>query len=240
MKKIFNFFIGNFVLFNVVCASSSLEIGSHCVEAYRKAQYQEADVLLEQSPRDCLHAHSPPNGATLLHYAAGRLRLEDVKKFVNVDGEDVDWIDSSGNTPLHYVCFFHPDNKDEHMSIERRIEIINIILDKKPSLLNAKNAKGQTALHLLASSSKVDKIFLTLLAHDVDWNVQDRHLRTPLHYACIMKQKAFIEFLINYQIVNINIHLDDETGKKAFEEIYPCSFDLVEVTLKLIEKYPQK
>jgi len=87
-------------------------------------------------------------------------------------GADVDMPDGGGVTPLHVASYFG------------RVELVRVLLESAGAHASAKDAHGQTPLHLVLSGryySKNDALCVAqlLLEHGADANAQDENHASP-------------------------------------------------------------
>ena len=238
MRKLFTLAASCFIHISFMVAASlpiEIPVANKCIEAYKCGNYKNASSLLQQlSPRDSCSARSPTSGSTLLHYAAGCLRIYDVKKLLDeYDGEsEIEWKNKDGNTPLHYATRSYGEitaKKGYSAELYQNFcEIIEILGKKKSGLINLKNSKGETILHLLVRNNVQEDIFLFLKKQGVLFDSYDNKNRTALHDACYTKNSNYIDFLKNNPGIKINFQAVDLKGKKAIEYAFPCSAELLE------------
>ncbi len=128
-----------------------------------------------------------------IQYAIG---LE--KTFLNfISHGDLDSRDSAGLTIMHYAAMKNLGN------------IVYLLWERKPDLINAKDNMGETPLHLACENGA---LFAAekLIEYKADINAQDIDGETPLHYACRKGKKDIIVLLIKN---GANITVKNSAGK---------------------------
>ena len=104
---------------------------------------------------------------TPLHWAALEGSIE-VTKVLFENNAQVDAVDTSGNTALHYACRYYPP--------------VAKYLTEGGAEVNLKNNDGETPLHLAAKTNHVEAIEV-LLIRDADVNAVDKCGNTALQLA---------------------------------------------------------
>ncbi|GMS82033.1 hypothetical protein PENTCL1PPCAC_4208, partial [Pristionchus entomophagus] len=111
-----------------------------------------------------------------LHYAATYASIECVQLILDEDklGLPVDQKDAFGLTPLMIAA---------GENFAQSVEIVRLLVARKPSSISASNKNGQSALHLAvaANNLRVIDTLLELMPKIVE--SCDNEFRTPLHYA---------------------------------------------------------
>ncbi len=140
------------------------------------------------------------SGAFPLHFAARHGRNEIILVLVEKSAE-IDAIDPQGKTPLVYACAFNrietatclledgadpikPDNLGQlplHWGIET-LELTELLLDRTPDGINARNELGWTPLHCAAGRSK-RAVIEFLVANGADLHARDNTGCTPTYHA---------------------------------------------------------
>jgi ankyrin repeat protein len=118
-----------------------------------------------------------------------------IKRIKEMNLDELQRPDLEKNTPLHYAIGLHDwirksrhDNSIVLRIVQQLLKKSNALEEEnKRAFINAKNLKGETALHL-ASCSKVKnahKIMKQLLNNQADPHAQDISLLTPVHNVCM-------------------------------------------------------
>ena len=246
MRKHFILTAGCFISTSFMTAASlpiAIPVANKCIEAYKRGNYSSASSFLQQlSPRDSCSARSPTSESTLLHYASGRLRVNDVEELLNkYDGESkIEWKNKHGETPLYYAARSYVEAMNDYGYNDKQYQglsdIFEKILVKYPLLVNEKNNSGQTVLHMLVQCNVKHDIFSLLKKYHVDFNICDNKQRTSLHHACYTKNKSFITFIKNNKDINFDIKAIDSKGKMAIEYAFPFSGEFLESCIWLREQ----
>jgi len=134
-------------------------------------------------------------GSTPLIYAARRVRVDVVKLLIE-RGADVNLFTFYGVTPLTLADMGYQNQKArnfgsiEGLSVKEELrgmeEIITLLKGKKPDI-NARNARGETALHAAAANG--GGVTGLLLGQGADPNVQRDDSMTPLMLAIVNQPK---------------------------------------------------
>ncbi len=158
-----------------------------------------------------LDADADPNipnnwGRVPLHYAAMRVRLRTLTLLLR-NGAKVNISDNSGNTP------FHKSMSNSRAGSVKHIKEIYIALQliHAGAGLEAPNLLGEVPLHIAARTGhKI--IAQRLLQLEVDINVQDKDLSTPLIEAVVHEQYEMVRFLIKQ---GADVDIPDIRGNTA-------------------------
>ncbi|GMR59730.1 hypothetical protein PMAYCL1PPCAC_29925, partial [Pristionchus mayeri] len=124
-----------------------------------------------------------------LHYAATYASIECVQLILDEDklGLPVDQKDSFGLTPLMIAA---------GENFAQSVDIVKLLVARKPLSISASNVNGQSALHLAvaANNLRVIDTLLTLMPKIVE--SCDNEFRTPLHYAADAGHLEAVERLL--------------------------------------------
>jgi len=100
-----------------------------------------------------------------------------------LDREDVDLtIDCDGNKPLHLAAH------------KNHVDVVQLLLDHTPQLINIVNKEGNTALHVAVLQGNLDTIAL-LLTKKILVNVFNQANKTPLNCALDTGNQTIIDLL---------------------------------------------
>ena len=119
-------------------------------------------------------------------------------------GDNTNWMtdaNSKGKCAIHYACQ------------EGRLEIVELLLTKNPSLLNVTDQFNHTPM-LYAAVSKHHNVVVYLADKGADLNAakneptHELHGYAPIHYAVFFGYRDLVEYLIN-RFSNINLHVAD-------------------------------
>lgn len=123
------------------------------------------------------------DGKTLLHYAAEHsVKPEWFRSLISL-GMKADAVDKDGDTVIHTLLGQQAD------SITNEEEILQILIEAGAQPL-AKNAMGQSALHIAADGLKLDMVLSMLAFRGLDINEPDTSGLTPLHHAVELGEEA--------------------------------------------------
>lgn len=151
------------------------------IEAVQKGDLQALKSLLSENTSERLQEISEGKNRKLIHFAAifGHTHI-------------LDWIINNGGDP--YAL------DDDHNSISslatynEKFETLTWIIEKFPDLLNHKNSKKMTLLHIAAESCNFD-ILNYLLSKNLDINA-DSENGTPLELAVMWKKVEMAKYLL--------------------------------------------
>ncbi|UJR19473.1 hypothetical protein I4U23_022604 [Adineta vaga] len=92
---------------------------------------------------------------------------------------------------------------------------------KNRTILNEKNSHGRTLFHMFANLQQYDqRLFDKILTHLcnnlADWNTEDNYGSYPLHYACVIHNISFINFLHN----KLDFNQTDAFGNTAYSLLF--------------------
>lgn len=126
--------------------------------------------------------------------------------------------DSNGQTLLHYAC------SDES---QFNVSIAKLLLDHRPHLRNVLDNNQQLPLHI-ACSFYNNIEFIDLLSENCDnIDAKDNDGNTPLHLACISRQKKIAKHLVLQK--RSSLLLKNKTGFAPMSEchryLYNCNLD---------------
>jgi ankyrin repeat protein len=116
------------------------------------------------------------------------------------EGADPTQFDAYGRTAVNYACYFD------------RPECLVAILNFKPHYINARDSTGRTALHFTCGKYGYSTACVRLLlsSKEVDVNVTDLKLRTPLHFCAIHNRvnlaKALMQRDASTEGKDVNCH----------------------------------
>ena len=97
---------------------------------------------------------------------------------------DINILDKSRNTPLHYACGAFNERRDLVFKNTSNIEIVKLISNHfQCKTLEAENNDMERPLHIACQSRNV-AIVHHLVDKNCQINIKGKHGNTPLHYAC--------------------------------------------------------
>lgn len=138
--------------------------------------------------------------------------------------------DESGNTILHFILY----NLNDKFTEDELLYKIKLVKDIE-LLINIKNNKGLTPLHLICKKNyfEIYKFFVKK-GCNFNYNVQDKYNRTPLHYACIGKKvnEETIEEFIKKLENNVVMYVHDKNGEinhTINNELYKINKEIKEI-----------
>lgn len=117
------------------------------------------------------------DGCTPLHFANSK----DVAEFLIAGGADVNAMNNSASTPLHYAAW-RGDTDVVEMLLARGVDV------------NAKNRFGLTPLHR-ATAAGLSDVAVLLIAEGADVNARDKNGRTVLQWARKKGHNEIVELL---------------------------------------------
>lgn len=170
------------------------------------------------------------NGSTLLMGAAGNGHINICEYLLNEEKANVDVQQSQwpkmtalviATQREHFMIVRMCVEKNADISLKdyrgndathvaamtNNIPIMELLLDKKPSLLNGKGDWGRTQLMLAAINNKQQMCEYLLNVKNADVHGKDDYQRTALHYACMNN---------NYEIANLLIAKGPKNEKDSF------------------------
>ncbi|WP_243517973.1 MULTISPECIES: ankyrin repeat domain-containing protein [unclassified Candidatus Cardinium] len=108
-------------------------------------------------------------------------------------GLDVNTSDPhTGNTPLHIAaCKGYTD-------------IIDLLVEKSNTILNAQNNSGDTPLHLAVIRGDKDIVASLVEKPNIDVNAQNRSGNTPLHLAVFRGNEGIVSLLVEKPNIDVN------------------------------------
>ncbi|WP_165941938.1 ankyrin repeat domain-containing protein [Cardinium endosymbiont of Culicoides punctatus] len=169
-------------------------------------------------------------GQTLLHLAIQYGHCDIAKVLITNYGANCGKQDNDKNTPLHYV-FINNDKKDDG----EIAELVKVLLDAQPNIINIQNHLGTTALHLAAEYGLLEVAKILKNYHALLENT-DHAGNTPCHYAFYAyyenkndKNKEIIDLLLD----NNNSNVKNKAGITLLH--LAAAFGLLEITKRLIE-----
>ena len=132
--------------------------------------------------------------------------------------------DIDGFTALHYVLESYtktPHNDDN----EKKLTIIQQLLEKGANIINIQNENGLTAL-MMASDEGLSEVVELLLQNGADPNIRDKNGRTAIHYIMILDDRETprpsekmmsdkLEILQLLIVKGINVNIKDRNGATA-------------------------
>ncbi len=142
-------------------------------------------------------------GATPLHEAAVWGQAEAVRALLRA-GADIRAKDDGNSTALHFAVI------NDRVAGNRQAETAAVLLASPGIAVNAKNAKGRTALHLACAYGDAEVIG-ALLNASADLEAREpKYAATPLHYAAALGNVAAIETLV---AAGADVQVKDRLGQ---------------------------
>jgi ankyrin repeat protein len=173
------------------------------------ASNQSPDVIckLIDDGADCNAFHSS-NKMTAIHIATknGNVNLINI---LLAKGADINIQDRDDNTALHYA-----------IEIEN-LEILKILLKNNPNI-NIQGIGNQTALHMAAGKPKCPELFLEIMDHDPNLEIEDAEKLRAIHYAAESGHQMALEALI---AKGVNVNAVNEDNRTALHYVNRFSFD---------------
>ncbi|VDI51927.1 Hypothetical predicted protein [Mytilus galloprovincialis] len=132
---------------------------------------------------------------------------------------NINQLDNVGGSPFYFSCQ------------NSFIDICNLLLRQtaKPDINIRPHNYGHTPLIVSSFNGELQVVNL-LLQHDCDVNVQDKGLRSALHYAVFKNHENIVRILLEY---NINVNLLDSQQKSAL--LYACAKGHADVVQLLLD-----
>ncbi|XP_065335555.1 ankyrin repeat family A protein 2 [Cloeon dipterum] len=155
--------------------------------------YRQQTTVLTNLQRGNIQTLTPvlePLDVSMHHRAGqGELSEEDFQEEV-----DIDEVDTSGLTPLHWACFYG------------QLPTVQLLLQKGASI-NKEGKEGETALHLAAANGHHDTL-KALLSKGADIDHVDENSNTALMYAAFGDHPHCVNELLvrgaDFTMKNIN------------------------------------
>ncbi|CAF4352319.1 unnamed protein product, partial [Rotaria sp. Silwood2] len=96
---------------------------------------------------------------------------------------------------------------------------------KNRIVLHEKNSHERNLFHILANNQRCDQQLLEKLLNylhinHVDWNLPDKYGSYPLHYACVIQNIPFINFLQKTYSNELNFNQTDSFGNTAYSLLF--------------------
>jgi ankyrin repeat protein len=143
-----------------------------------------------------------------LHIAAAGGNCQLVQ-FLIVQGLDVNGIDGTGWTPLHFAVE------------KRRLDVVRVLLANERINVNCKDVIFESSLimyhaigncmplHHAVHNADLAMVELMLTAPRIDPNCRDAEGRTPIHIAVIKGNKAIVRALRGNRLIDVTIQAND-------------------------------
>ena len=117
-------------------------------------------------------------------FEAIRLRSARVALQMLIDGKPTDLVDKKGNTALHLAV------------MAPKLELVALeLINRNPALIHARNAQGETPLHLAIWYGR-ELLADTLLTCGAEPNAANQDDWTPLHIAAVRNNPFLAELLV--------------------------------------------
>lgn len=142
------------------------------------------------------------NGLTLLHESTIVLNTGLIQLLVEQGLLDIDEVDDSGNTPLHYaVQYDHTEN-----------QAVLVLLLSLGANINARNNQGETVLHIAVNKNNLPMVRRLLNQPELDINIKNHYGDTPLFAACRSSGKsAIVQCILNQPVEHCLINSEGQT-----------------------------
>ena len=110
-------------------------------------------------------------------------------------------------------------------------EVVRILIECDPADINARDGGGWTSLHMASARHhfKGSSVVRLLLEHGADTNVQNRHGRTPLHFASFSGAVEVVPLLLEH---GANVEVKGDDGMTALQEAVGRGHDKVVALLR--------
>lgn len=169
------------------------------------------------------------DGATLAHLALGCQRQQLILQLFQLTAESrpdlLNARDAQGNTPLILTCTCG--------AFSSNTPIVKLLLSFPDTDVNARNFKGETALHWACRnglSSEVED--LLKLRPDIDVNARDVHENTALIMACSRCNQNAARVLLERK-PEVDVNARGVEGNTAL--MWACRYSMLDVVGKLLE-----
>jgi len=115
-----------------------------------------------------------------------------------------------------------------HLAAYRgNIEMINFLINKGADIY-CKNEKGLNVLHIAAQGDQPSSLILFRERYEMDLEELDEMGNTPLHWASYMGSECFINLLLSYRNLNVNI--------QECQGLTPLHLAVMSEKIKIIKK----
>ena len=118
---------------------------------------------------------------------------------------------------LRYIQVFEAAVMNDRLNL-----IVHLLKNiKDQSVLNETNSHGRNLFHLLAivqrnDNLSLEKVLTYLCDHQINWNVPDKYGSSPLHYACVLHNVQFLNFLRRKCADQLNLNQTDAFENTAY------------------------
>ena len=157
-----------------------------------------------------LPSESDHLGAKAIHLAGYFSCSGSIEELLKIDSSYINSKDQDENTLLHYLA------NNTNLILKSTIYCVEFLMTQNRDLLDAKNHKGESPIHVAASCGNI--IFLKSILENITklelsyyFNLRDSKGRTPIHSSAIFgHSNVFLFFIqqcgINYKIYDNNHH----------------------------------
>ena len=160
-----------------------------------------------------------------------------IKNGIDLNINDKSLIDLIKDEKIKLLLIELIQNKEKYFSLINRNEskLLRKFLSKNKNIINFKNNKGQSGLHL-SLELKLFHISKYLIDHQININLIDNFGKSALHYCCEINNFEISEILLRKGInVNIQSFYFHQLTKKNFPDKIALHYCYINKNIKLIE-----
>ncbi|XP_026442283.1 ankyrin repeat-containing protein BDA1-like [Papaver somniferum] len=160
-------------------------------------------------------------GLTPLHLASARLHLRLVKVLLEANADACIVQDQDGRTPLHLAVM---------KGQGKAIKTMKMLIQERPEAIHIRNERNETILHFCVKNNgtvQALRLLVEYLAgekpgnrdYSISANSKDADGNTILHLAAKAGNMKIVKFLVDSEIVRVDINALNNNGLKALDII---------------------